>query len=97
MRAHRADRGVERVDVGDVGSDEDRYVGRARELRDERLGGGHVDVDEADARPLGGELLNERHADARGAAGDQHGAVLQAGIAGEGGHEAAEDGSIRSY
>jgi hypothetical protein len=94
-RAHRGDRGVERVDVGEVGSDEHRDVARAAELRDERLGGRHVDVDEAHARALRGELLHERHADAGGAARDQHGAVLQAGVACEGSHGASRDGSIR--
>ena len=58
-------------------------MARAGEPRDERLAGRRVDVDEADARALGAELLDQRGADAARAAGDQDAAVDQARVARE--------------
>ena len=85
--AQRFDRAVECGDVGQVGGDEGRCVARRLQPRDQRLGRGRVDVDEADARALRGELLDQRGADAGGATGDQHAAVLQTGIAGGVAHD----------
>ena len=49
----------------------------------ERLRRRLVDVDEAHLGALRGEVLDDRGADARAAARDEHGATLQAGIGGE--------------
>ncbi len=58
-------------------------MARAGELGDDALGTGAVDVDEADARALAAELLDQRRADPARAAGDQDAAVDQARVARE--------------
>ncbi len=59
---------------------------RAGQRAGQRVAGGLVDVREADARALLDEALHEAGADARRPSRDEDGAVLEAGIAGVGGH-----------
>src|SRR4029077_9363942 len=56
------------------------------DLLNERRRGGIVDVDEGDLRSLLGEILDDRGADARAAAGDEDDAVAKAGIGSEARH-----------
>ena len=57
-----------------------RRVGEAGDEGGARI---PIEVHEADPRALRDEVLDERRADAGGAAGDQHRALGEAGVAGE--------------
>ena len=53
-----------------------------RRASDERVGGFVLDVEEDDAGALAGEVGDEGFADAGGSAGDEDGAVAEAGVGG---------------
>jgi hypothetical protein len=90
--AHECERGPELLfelgdgclqgrDIAQIAVDEGR-AGLGRQRLASRL----VEVEEANARALRGEVLDDRGADAGRAAGHDHGLVLEARIGGEGTH-----------
>ena len=79
----RAIAAAQRVDVGQVAVQEQRPVPALAELGDQRLRRLGLDVDEGDLGAVAGKGAHHRGADARAAAGDEHDATGQAGIAGE--------------
>ncbi|ABA50964.1 hypothetical protein BURPS1710b_3481 [Burkholderia pseudomallei 1710b] len=79
--ADRVDRAAQRADVGEIAHDEHRFVRGVGKPRDERAAGLLVEIDERDARALPREVLDERRADARRAARDQHRAADEARVA----------------
>ena len=82
LGANRGDCGAERVNVGEVGGRVVNLLALPPNARGDGLRFLLLDIDEADLRALGSEVLDNRFADAAAAAGDQHGAVLQARIDG---------------
>ena len=83
-RTRRRDRRLERRDVAQVAALVERLGVSGRADRGHGVGRRRiVDVDEGDARTLRREMLDDRGTDARGAAGDEHRALAQAGVGGE--------------
>ena len=78
LGGHLADRRLIGLHVADVAFDEERTG-----LPDQRLGGRLVDVDEADLRALRREMLDDRGADARAAAGNEDAAILETWVGGK--------------
>jgi hypothetical protein len=58
-------------------------VSRIGQRRDQRGRRRVVDIDKTDPRALSRKMLDQRRADPAGAAGDQHAAISEAGIAGK--------------
>ena len=83
--AHLRDGTLERADVGDVGFQEQGRVRTVGQPIGQGRAGRPVDVDEGHARALRGEALDQAGTDAGRAPGDEHDALAQAGIDGEGG------------
>ena len=76
--------GLQGFDIGEVAMEvERRRAALGGERFDEFAGGFVLDIEESDAGTLAGEVGDDGFADARGAAGDQHGAPLEAGVAGK--------------
>ena len=77
-------RGLQGLHIGEVAVEVKRRGAAFRGERAYQLAGGLIlDVEEGDARALAREMAHDGFANAGGAAGDQHGAVIQAGITGK--------------
>ena len=90
LRFHVGDRGANHRDVGDVAALEMRGGRPGDSLCDQSIDKcarcRFVDIEKCNPRALPPEMLGERRADSRSAAGDQHDAINEAWINSDIGH-----------